>query len=306
MLHKLRACLGIALENTPDGTGDHAGVGFLHATHHAAHVYPFDHYGHALGFNHFIDEISNRLDIKIKPIQLTKRQVLIDRLIYDAKVVEAIQAYSEKRGIPREVTQARVLRYAREIVPSFNAYIYFRIGYWLAKKIARLMYKVRVDRVDNEKLAKIEKDSTVVFVMNHRSNMDYILVAFLAMERTTLSYAVGEWARIWPLHSLIRAMGAFFVRRKSDLLLQNWIKTIYFHTISTINCRYGFAGNHLYRGRNAGYDVSWSHSLRQFLFYNFIEIGLPEYPPGDGQLIYHAFYIHIVLSQKSHNGVQFH
>jgi len=51
--------------------------------------------------------------------------------------------------------------------------------------------------------------------MNHRSNMDYILVSFLVAEKTALSYAVGEWARIWPLQSLIKAMGAFFVRRNS-------------------------------------------------------------------------------------------
>ncbi len=41
--------------------------------------------------------------------------------------------------------------------------------------------------------------------MNHRSNMDYILVSFLVAERTALSYAVGEWARIWPIEQLIRA-----------------------------------------------------------------------------------------------------
>ncbi|MBU3916929.1 1-acyl-sn-glycerol-3-phosphate acyltransferase, partial [bacterium] len=144
------------------------------------------------------------------------------------KVIEAIQTISEKKRKPLEILQAEVTGYAKEIVPSFNAYLYFRIGYWLAKKIARLMYKVRVDRVDNEKLAKIEKNSTVVFVMNHRSNMDYILVAFLAMERTTLSYAVGEWAKIWPLQTLIRAMGAFFVRRNSGnslyrLVLERYI-----------------------------------------------------------------------------------
>src|SRR3990172_4779058 len=51
--------------------------------------------------------------------------------------------------------------------------------------------------------------------MNHRSNMDYVLVAFLAAERVALSYAVGEWARIWPLQTLIRSMGAYFVRRNS-------------------------------------------------------------------------------------------
>ncbi len=30
-----------------------------------------------------------------------------------------------------------------------------------------------------------------------------------------LSYAVGEWARSWPLSALIRSMGAYFVRRNS-------------------------------------------------------------------------------------------
>jgi len=54
-----------------------------------------------------------------------------------------------------------------------------------------------------------------VFVMNHRSNMDYVLVSFLVAEKTALSYAVGEWARIWPLQTLIKSMGAFFVRRNS-------------------------------------------------------------------------------------------
>jgi len=51
--------------------------------------------------------------------------------------------------------------------------------------------------------------------MNHRSNMDYVLAAYLAADQAALSYAVGEWARIWPLSALIRAMGAYFVRRDS-------------------------------------------------------------------------------------------
>jgi glycerol-3-phosphate O-acyltransferase len=70
-------------------------------------------------------------------------------------------------------------------------------------------------QADDEGLRRIGADSTPVFVINHRSNFDYVLVAFLAMERTALSYAVGEWARVWPLQSLIKLMGGFFVRRNS-------------------------------------------------------------------------------------------
>lgn len=179
--------------------------------------------------NRVIDEIGSRLEIEIKPFQLTKRQVLVERLVYDPKVIAAIQAYAQKEETPREVVQARVLRYAKEIVPSFNAYLYFRLGYWLAKKIARRLYMVHVVLTDDAQLDAIGPDATVVFVMNHRSNMDYILVAFLAAERTTLSYAVGEWAKIWPLQTLIKAMGAYFVRRHSKDPLYRLVLERYVH-----------------------------------------------------------------------------
>jgi glycerol-3-phosphate O-acyltransferase len=105
--------------------------------------------------------------------------------------------------------------YAREIVPAFNAYFYFRVGYWIGRVLARTLYRVRVGYVDSEGLSRVSPDATVVFVMNHRSNMDYVLAGYLAADQAALSYAVGEWARIWPLAALIRAMGAYFVRRNS-------------------------------------------------------------------------------------------
>ena len=179
--------------------------------------------------NRVIDEIGTRLDIEIRPFQLTKRQVLIDRLAYDPKVLDAIKEFAKEQDMPLEVVQSKAVTYAREIVPSFNAYLYFRIGYWIAKKVARIFYRVRVGLVKEQQYASIDPESTVVFVMNHRSNMDYVLVAFLAAERTTLSYAVGEWAKIWPLHTLIRAMGAFFVRRYSGNALYRRVLERYIH-----------------------------------------------------------------------------
>jgi glycerol-3-phosphate O-acyltransferase len=100
-------------------------------------------------------------------------------------------------------------------VPQFNAYVYFRVGYALARWVGRSLYRVRLGYSDEEGLAAIDPNATVVFLINHRSNMDYILVSYLAAEKAALSYAVGEWARIWPLQALIRSMGAYFVRRNS-------------------------------------------------------------------------------------------
>ena len=122
-------------------------------------------------------------------------------------------AAENKLALP--VVLNRIERYAREIVPAFNAYLYFRIGYWIGRKIAQGLYRVRLGFVDTAALARVPENATVVFVMNHRSNMDYILAGYLAADQAALSYAVGEWARMWPLSALIRSMGAYFVRRNS-------------------------------------------------------------------------------------------
>src|SRR5713226_2081362 len=165
--------------------------------------------------NRVLEEINTRLKIRLSPFKLTRREVLIDRLLFDPAVQQAAEAEANESGAPREVVQARVRRYAREIVPAFNAYVYFRFGYWLARNLARSLYRVRLGYSDEEGLAGIGPEATVVFLINYRSNMDYILVSYLAAEKAALSYAVGEWARIWPLQTLIRAMGAYFVRRNS-------------------------------------------------------------------------------------------
>jgi glycerol-3-phosphate O-acyltransferase len=165
--------------------------------------------------NRVIDDVSRRLRIGIRPFQRTKRQALIHRLLTDAKVQQAAEQFSRERRVPLPGVLEIVESYAREIVPAFNAYLYFRIGYWLGRGVARQLYRVRIGYVDAAGLERIDPDATVVCVMNHRSNMDYVLAGFLAADQAALSYAVGEWARIWPLSALIRAMGAYFVRRNS-------------------------------------------------------------------------------------------
>jgi glycerol-3-phosphate O-acyltransferase len=179
--------------------------------------------------NRLIDRVNQKLAVEIKPFQLTKRQVLIDRLVYDPQVVAAANDHARATNLPREVAMVEVRRYAREIVPTFNAYIYFRVGYSIARAVARFLYRVRLGFADERTLAGVPPNTAVVFVMNHRSNMDYVLVAFLAAERTALSYAVGEWARIWPLQQLIRSMGAYFVRRNSNSPIYRRVLERYVH-----------------------------------------------------------------------------
>lgn len=161
-----------------------------------------------------VEELNKRLDRPIRPFKLMRRQDQVIRLIHDPKVMEAVDEYARTEGVPHNVAFDRARSYAREIVPGFSTATYFGFAIKVARRLSLGFYKVRLGPGDADMLRSIEPRSAVVFVMNHRSNMDYVLVTWLAADRSALAYAVGEWAQVWPLKALIRAMGAYFIRRR--------------------------------------------------------------------------------------------
>ncbi len=166
-----------------------------------------------------IEQLNARLQTKIQPFKLTRRRIMIDRLAHDFKVLEAITETAAAEKIPFKIAQSRAERYAREIVPSFSAFAYFSFGIKASRWLSEALFHVKLGYRDQAALKSVDANDTVVFVMNHKSNMDYILVTYLAATQSALSYAVGEWARVWPLKQLIRSTGAYFIRRKSGSIL---------------------------------------------------------------------------------------
>lgn len=163
-----------------------------------------------------VAELNKRLERPIQPFKLARRTDMIQRVIYDRDVVEAVQARAAETGLREDVVFEEARRYAREIVPSFSATAYFGFATRAAKRLSRFLFDVHFAEARPGSLAGIDPEATIIYVMNHRSNMDYVLVTYLAARRSALSYAVGEWARVWPLTGFIRWMGAFFIRRRSS------------------------------------------------------------------------------------------
>jgi glycerol-3-phosphate O-acyltransferase len=112
-----------------------------------------------------VEEVRRR-GIELPTFKLTRRGTLIHRLTHDPELLEAAEAYARENGISMAVAMARVERYAREIVPSFNAFLYFRVGVPLAAWISRSLYDVRVGPQGD--LAALDEyaveDASVVFV----------------------------------------------------------------------------------------------------------------------------------------------
>ena len=154
------------------------------------------------------------LGFRLNPVTLTRKQRLKAELMSDSTLRTQITALATETGREEASLLANVSLYLDEIIPNFNLITTYTFGKRLAGWLLRTCYRVRISRSAEAALNRIPRDASVVYVMNHRSNADYLLVAFLLANRVSISYAVGEWARVWPLERLFRSFGSFFVRRR--------------------------------------------------------------------------------------------
>ena len=151
---------------------------------------------------------------RIARYKLVSRRAIHDELILDPVVVAAMREHVREHKLTELEVRVRVERYIDEILPFFNVLSYYRLGYNVAKATLNVLYKVTVDYQDESALERIPRGDVVVYLMNHRSNADYVVVAFVLARGVAVSYAVGEWARVWPLETIFKSFGSYFVRRR--------------------------------------------------------------------------------------------
>lgn len=145
---------------------------------------------------------------------LQQRRLAKATLLADPVVRAAVESHAGEHRLAEARVWRRVSRYVDEIVPHLNVLTYYKFGYNAAKLFLNLLYKVSVDYQDDAALKRIPRKDVVVYLMNHRSNADYIVVAYVLARGTHVSYAVGEWARAWPLEYVFKSFGAYFIRRR--------------------------------------------------------------------------------------------
>ena len=161
-------------------------------------------------------EVNPKLQLKLAPFTLTRYRALADRLATDPQLLDAAAEIAAEQGRSLEELRERLHRIALEIVPAFNPYFYFRVGYRLARAMLRGFYRVTIGFVDEASLETVSSDESVIFICNHRTNMDYLLVTYLTSQRTMLSFGVGEWSTFFPVRQLMRSAGGYLIRRASD------------------------------------------------------------------------------------------
>lgn len=135
-------------------------------------------------------------------------------LLLDPELGEETAARARATGVSLLALRGKIDEWLDEIVPYFNILSYYKLGGAVAQAATNACYELVFDAASLEAArAQIPRGAVTVYVANHRSNADYVVLSVGAMRQVALSYAVGEWARVWPLDVLFRSFGSYFVRR---------------------------------------------------------------------------------------------
>ncbi len=151
---------------------------------------------------------------RIDRFKLAKKSFIKQTLLADEAVAHAVKEHATENSISEAATWKRVEEYIDEIVPFFNIITYYRIGLVVSRLLLNFFYKVSAEYAGRSSRDRLPDDAIVIYLMNHRSNADYVLVGYVLSGQVAISYAVGEWARTFPLEYIFKSFGAYFIRRK--------------------------------------------------------------------------------------------
>ena len=188
-------------------------------------------------FRHRARHLLFQFRARIDRYKLVERDRIREALLRDPAVLTAIRHHAEQAGIGESEVRVKVNQYVDEIVPFFNVLSYYQLGYNLSRLTINLLYKATIEYRDHDGLDRIPRRDVVVYLMNHRSNADYVVVAYVLARVVSISYAVGEWARTWPLEFVFKSFGSYFIRRQYrealyHTVLERYVQLITLHGVT--------------------------------------------------------------------------
>jgi glycerol-3-phosphate O-acyltransferase len=144
---------------------------------------------------------------------LSHRYNLIEAMIVSAALQEAIVDEAQRLGIGIDAARSRARKFAWEIASDFS-YPVVRAGELVLKQLWNRLYDdVVVHR--SEELAAVAPGKGLVYLPNHRSHVDYLLLSYFinAAGLAPPHIAAGENLDIPLVGPILRRGGAFFMRR---------------------------------------------------------------------------------------------
>ncbi|MCX6124659.1 MAG: glycerol-3-phosphate 1-O-acyltransferase PlsB, partial [Proteobacteria bacterium] len=144
---------------------------------------------------------------------LISRNRVIETMIRGKHLRQAIDDEAKKKNIPRDRAERLAKDYISEIAAEVTPQIIAGFGILLKKLWGRMYDEIQVEGI--ERIRQLPANAEVVYVPCHRSHIDYLIVNYVLYQNgvVTPHVAAGVNLNFWPIGSLLRRFGAFYIRR---------------------------------------------------------------------------------------------
>ena len=176
----------------------------------------------------------NRHRQSITGPMLKSREELKESILTSDRLRHFMNRYSKSRKIPLQEVHKEADGYLEEIAANYNTG-YIRIGSVILKKLFGHMFEEV--SANTESIARIKAMSLkgpVIFLPCHKSHIDYLILSYILYNNNMPCphIAAGKNLAFWPIGSLFRASGAFFIRRSfMGAMLYSKVFKEYFHKL---------------------------------------------------------------------------
>ncbi|KGQ56715.1 glycerol-3-phosphate acyltransferase [Gallibacterium anatis str. Avicor] len=146
--------------------------------------------------------------------RLLNRSAMFAKLLNNEKIIKAIEDEAENKKISPEKARQEAEKILQEIGANFN-YSSLRVADRFLRWLWNRLYQgINVEHADRVRKLALEGHE-IVYVPCHRSHIDYLLLSYVLYHQGLVPphIAAGINLNFWPVGSIFRSWGAFFIRR---------------------------------------------------------------------------------------------
>ncbi len=145
---------------------------------------------------------------------LLRRSVMIQGVLNSAEVRRAVEREAKAKQMTLDQAERRARRCAEEIAANYSSTT-IRVLERLLHYVWNRIYKgIQVQGI--ERLREVAHSHEVIYLPSHRSHADYLLLSYTLYQYGLVPphIAAGINLNFWPVGTLLRRGGAFYIRRK--------------------------------------------------------------------------------------------
>jgi len=182
---------------------------------------------------HLIGHMEREKKVIVGP-RLKSRSRLMEEVLQDQLFGRRLEEIAEDQDRKLIDVKREAALYLKEMAANYNQRMISFLDLVLTRVFHNLFSGIEVDEAGLEKIRAIAKRYPIIYVPSHKSHIDYLVLSYVLYHKNFVPphIVAGINLSFFPLGTIFRGAGAFFMRRKFkgnkvySLVFPSYLKTL--------------------------------------------------------------------------------